>query len=164
MDQIETEPAEEELASEARMLPFGLARRLGNVARFLLGGERPARVRSFPPHEEDHSNNRDGRKGKPLNRVALVRPFIERRHVEPGRSTFSCLESWRRCQHDVVGLERIVESLLELGAIEPAVRVGVGRRAVAAVSAGGYVSTNPLPLTCGPSRHLLRSTVIPSGE
>src|SRR6185436_8636826 len=40
MNQIETKPAEEKLASEAGMLPLGFARRLGNVARFLLGGER----------------------------------------------------------------------------------------------------------------------------
>ena len=40
MNQVETKPAEEKLASEARVLPLGLARRLGNVARFLFSGER----------------------------------------------------------------------------------------------------------------------------
>ena len=39
MDQVETEPAEEELAHEARSGPFALARRFGDVAGFVLGGD-----------------------------------------------------------------------------------------------------------------------------
>ena len=38
MDQVEPEAAEEELANEARMLPLGLARALGDVARLFLAG------------------------------------------------------------------------------------------------------------------------------
>jgi len=39
MNQVETEPAEVELAYEALMLPLGFTRRFGDIARFLLGGE-----------------------------------------------------------------------------------------------------------------------------
>ena len=44
MDQVEPEAAEEELADEARLLPLGLARRLGDVAGFLFGGESLRRI------------------------------------------------------------------------------------------------------------------------
>ena len=39
MDQVEPEAAEEQLADEARSRPLALARRFGDVAGFLLGGE-----------------------------------------------------------------------------------------------------------------------------
>ena len=39
VDQIEAKAAEEQLASEARVLPLGLARRFGDVACFLLRGD-----------------------------------------------------------------------------------------------------------------------------
>jgi hypothetical protein len=42
MDQVQAEVAEEKLADEAGRGPFGLARRLGDLARLLLAGCGPA--------------------------------------------------------------------------------------------------------------------------
>jgi len=38
VDEVEVKPTEKQLTNEARVLPFSLARRLGDISSFLLAG------------------------------------------------------------------------------------------------------------------------------
>jgi hypothetical protein len=49
VDQVETEPAEEQFLAEARLAPLGLPSRLGDLARLLLGDVPAVRTGHYRP-------------------------------------------------------------------------------------------------------------------